>query len=290
MISIRFAKRNIRRSPFQALAASMAMFSAFFALLTFLLIAGGSQAVLKYYESKPQVIAFFKDGTKMQDITAIQNALEKTDKIASTKYISKDEAFQIYRNLTKDKPELVEAVTANTLPQSLEVSTKTPEDLGPIADILKKEPVVDDVVLPRDLVQNITSGARFIRIVGATLVGYLILFATLQVLMIISFKIRLKRDEIEIMRLLGASPGFIRKPFLLEGIFYGVVGAISSWIAVYSLIWFFEPFIKNFFLGEVQLLPINPLFMLAILGIEIIVAAIVGSLGAYGAVRRYLHV
>jgi|SRR3989344_1010562 len=290
MISIRFAKRNIRRSPFQALAASMAMFSAFFALLTFFLIAAGSQVILRYYESKPQVIAFFKDGTTQSDVTAIQNALNETGKISSTKYISKDEALVMYHQLTKDKPELAEAVTANILPASLEVSTKTPENLSGVADILRTEPVVDDVILPQDLVQNITSGTKIIRIVGISVVAYLILFATLQVLMIISFKIRLKRDEIEIMRLLGATPGFIRMPFMLEGMFYGITGAISSWAAVYGLIWFLEPFIKTFFLGDVQLLPVNPLYMLSVLGVEILVATIIGSIGAYGAVKRYLHV
>lgn len=290
MISIRFAKRNIRRSPFQALAASMAMFSAFFALLIFLLLAAGSQTTLKFYESKPQVIAFFKDGTTQNDVTAIQNALDQTNKIKSTKYVSKEEALQIYHKLSKDKPDLVEAVTANILPASLEVSTQSPEDLSMIAEMLKKEPVVDDVVLPQDVVKNITSGARLIRLVGGTVVIYLILFATLQVLMIISFKIRLKRQEIEIMRLLGASPGFIRTPFILEGIFYGLVGALIAWVAVYILLWFFEPFARNFFQGEMQLLPVSPLFMAGLLGSEAIVAIIVGGLGAYGAVRRYLRI
>lgn len=286
---IKFAKRNIRRSPFQALAASMAMFSALFALLVFFLLATASQLILQYYEGKPQVIAFFKDGTTDKDIDAIQNALKNDPRIANMKYVTKEEALQIYRSANENEPLLNELVTANILPSSLEVSTKSPEDLDYVAQILEKEPVVDSIVFPKDVITTITSGAKLIRGVGSAVVGYLIIFAILQILMIISFKIRLRRDEIEIMKLLGASSAFIRNPFLIEGIFYGLVGAFISWILVYILIWYFEPFIQ-FFLGEIQILPINPLFMLALLGSEVLLAVAIGALGSALAVRRYLRI
>ncbi len=79
--SFEYAKRNIRRAPFQAIAASMVMFLTFFALLTFLILALGSETSLKYFESKPQVIAFFKEGTTSQDVDIIQNALKTEKKI-----------------------------------------------------------------------------------------------------------------------------------------------------------------------------------------------------------------
>lgn len=289
MYYLKFTKRNIQRSPFQALAASMAMFSALFALLVFFLLATASQLILQYYEGKPQVIAFFKDGTTDKDINAIQNALKNDPRIANMKYVTKEEALQIYRSANENEPLLNELVTANILPSSLEVSTKSPEDLDYVAQILEKEPVVDSIVFPKDVITTITSGAKLIRGVGSAVVGYLIIFAILQILMIISFKIRLRRDEIEIMKLLGASSAFIRNPFLIEGIFYGLVGALSSWILVYILIWYFEPFIQ-FFLGEIQILPINPLFMLALLGSEVLLAVVIGALGSAFAVRRYLRI
>lgn len=289
MTSIRFAKRNIRRSPFQAIAASMVMFLTFFALITFLLLAFGSQSILKYYESKPQVIAFFKDGTTPEDVTAIQNALLREGRVTKTEFVSKEEALKIYRERNKNDPTLLELVTANILPASLEISTANPEDLQPIAEILKKEPVVQEVVLPEDVISSLTSATKIIRIVGGSAVAFLILFSTLVVLMVIGFKIRLKREEIEIMRLLGASSSFIRAPFILEGIFYGLIGATFAWVLVYGLLWYFTPFLQEY-LGEVRLLPVSPLFMLALLGSQLIVAIIVGTLGSFGAVRRYLKV
>ncbi len=287
--SLLYAKRNIRRTPFQAIAASMVMFLTFFALLTFLILALGSQASLRYFESKPQVIAFFKEGTTSQDVDAIQNALKGESRVVGTKYVSKEQALQIYRDKNKSDPALLELVTANILPASLEISTQNPEDLAGVADILKREPVVSEVIVPEDVVATLTSLTRIIRIVGGATVGFLMLFSTLIIIMIIGFKIRLRRSEIEIMRLLGASPSFIRNPFILEGMFYGVAGAILSWVVSYGLLWYFTPFLQVY-LGEVKLLPINPMIMLILLGASLILAVVVGGLGSMAAVRRYLKI
>lgn len=286
---LQFTQRNIRRTPFQALAASMVMFLTFLALHSFIILAAGSQIALRHFESKPQVIAFFKEGTDPEDVTAIQNALKQEPKITTTKFVSKEEALEIYRERNKKDPALLELVTANILPASLEISTQSPDDLQGIAEILKKEPVISEVIVPEDVVATLTSVTRIIRIIGGSTVGFLLLFATLVIVMIIGFKIRLKRTEIEIMRLLGASPSFIRNPFIMEGIFYGIIGAFGSWVISYALLWYFTPFLQTY-LGDVQLLPVNPLFMLALLGSSLILAFIVGGLGSISAVRRYLKV
>lgn len=287
--SFTFARRNLRRTPIQAIAASMVMFLTFLALLIFMLVGAGSEAALKYFESKPQVIAFFKDGTTDTDVKSIENALAQEPMVTKTKYISKEEALKIYQEKNKNDPALLELVTANILPASLEISTGNPRELDPVAAILKKEPAVSEVIVPEDVVSTLTSVTTIIRIIGLSIVGFLMIFATLVIVMIIGFKIRLKRNEIEIMRLLGASPSFIRNPFLLEGIFYGVTGAFLAWAVVYTVLWYFTPFLQGY-LGEVKLLPVNPLFMLAILGAALLAACIIGALGSFSAVRRYLKI
>ncbi len=287
MISLRYARRNIRRTPYQALIALMVMFLTFLVLSLFLVLAYSSQRILKYYESKPQAIAFFKDTTNPEDVMAIKNALSATGKISSLKFVSKEEALQIYRTRNKNNPTLLELVTANILPSSLEISASNPQDLGSIAEILKLEPVVDEVVYPKDVVDQLSKATSVVRWVGGVAVGFLIAFATLIILMVIGFKIRLRRSEIEITRLLGATNWFIRAPFLLEGMFYGVAGATVAWISTYTIIWYFTPFLENS-MGEINLLPISPLLMLALLGIELLVALIIGVVASYGAVRRHL--
>lgn len=287
--AIQFTKRNIRRTPFQAIAASMVMFLTFLALQTFVILAAGSQSALRYFESKPQVIAFFKEGTTPQDVQAIENALQQESVVTKTKFVSKENALQIYKERNKNDPMLLELVTASILPASLEISTQTPQDLESIAQILKKEPVVSEVIVPEDVVTTLTSITGIIRVVGGATVGFLMVFTTLVIVMIIGFKIRLRRNEIEILRLLGASSSFVRNPFILEGLFYGLAGATLAWIVSYGLLWYFTPFLQGY-LGELQLLPVNPLFMLILLGGNLILACIVGGLGSFLAVRRYLKI
>ena len=290
MIFIEFVKRNIRRTPYQALAASMVMFLTFLTLSSFSILALGSQQILRFYESKPQAIAFFKDGTTETDIQAIQNALSQTGKITQFKYVSKEEALEIYRERNKSNPTLLELVTANILPASLEISTQTPDDLKPIAEIVKREPVVEEVVFPEDVVASLTQATGLIRVVGGAVVGFLVTFSTLIIIMIIGFKIRVKREEIETMKLLGASALFIRMPYLLEGIVYASIGALLGWLVSVLITWYFEPLLQNN-LGEVaqSILPLSPILMLGLLMVELFVAVLVGGLGSLAAVRRYLH-
>src|SRR3989344_8394570 len=147
-----YVGKNIRRTPYQALAASMIMFLTFLTLQLFLVIALGSQQILQYYESKPQVIAFFKDSTTQNDIDAIKRALSETGRVKELTFVSKDDALQIYRDFNSGDPILLELVTASMLPASLEVSTNSLVDLSYIGEILGKEPVVQEVAFPKDLV------------------------------------------------------------------------------------------------------------------------------------------
>jgi cell division transport system permease protein len=282
-----YVGKNIRRTPYQAMAATMIMFLTFLTLLLFILIALGSQQILRYYESKPQAIAFFKDNATGDDVRAIEAALKQTGRVKDLRYVSKEEALQIYRDRNKDNPTLLELVTANILPASLEISTVTPADLSVVAEILGQEPVVEEVVVPEDVIQTLTKATGIIRWVGGVSVGFLVGFSILVILMIIGFKIRIKRNEIEIMRLLGASTWFVRAPFIWEGITYAVVGATAAWIATYAITWYFTPFLQPS-LAEIDLLPVSPLIMVELLGVALIFAFIIGFVGSFSAVRRYL--
>lgn len=282
-----YVGKNIRRTPYQALAATMIMFLTFLTLQLFLLIALGSQVILQHYESKPQVIAFFKDSTTQNDVDAIKKALNETGRVKELTFVSKEDALQIYRDFNSGDPILLELVTSSMLPASLEVSTTSLSDLSYVGEILSKEPVVQEVAFPKDLVQNVLAGTALIRWVGGILVAFLILFSILIILMIIGFKIRIKRNEIEIMRLLGASTWFVRAPFLWEGMTYALVGAGTAWIFSYAALWYFTPFLQRY-LYEVTLLPVSPIIMLELLSVALVSAIVIGFIGSFSAVRRYL--
>ena len=277
----------MRRSPYQALAATLIMFLTFFLATVFVLTAGGFQVVLRYFETRPQVTAFLKDETTLEQVDTIKARLAQTGKVKEVKYISKEEALVIYREQNKNDPLLLEMVTANILPASLEVATKDIAFLPEVAQILKSEPGVEEVVFQEDVVKALHNWTSTLRKIGIGLIGALGLVSLLIILVIIGMKITLRKEEIEILQLIGASPWYIRAPFVFEGMFYGIVGAITAWGISYLLLLYATPFIVKFLSG-IPILPVPILFMLSLLGIEILSGIVIGSLGSLLAVRRYL--
>jgi len=278
---------HMRRTPYQALAAILIMFLTFFITTVFILTAGGFQTILRYFETRPQVTAFLKDETTSAQIDTLKAKLAQTGKVRETKYISKEEALNIYREQNKNDPLLLEMVTANILPASLEVSTNNLPHLNEVAQILRAEPTIEEVVFQEDVVNALQQWTLNIRRVGISLIGVFGLVSLLMILVIIGMKITLRKEEIDILQLLGASRWYIRAPFLLEGMFYGAVGAFMAWGITYLLLLYLTSYIIGFFQG-IDLLPVSPFFMLTVLGIEISSGIVIGSLGSLLAVKRYL--
>ena len=106
---------------------------------------------------------------------------------------------------------------------------------------------------------------------------------------IISIKISQRREEIEIMRLIGATNWYISTPYVYEGIFYGIVGTVIGWSVTIAALFYYTPaIVASDFLKGIPLLPANPLFLLALLGAELIIAMFLGIFSSLFAVSRYL--
>ena len=279
--------RNIRRSPYQAFAAILIMMLTFLTVSVFAFLIGGSSQIINYFESKPQVTAFFKNEAKQSDINALENNLQSSGKIASIKFVSKDEALKIYKEQNKNDPLLLDLVTADILPASLEISTTKIEDLSTISDTLKNSSIVQEVVFQKDVVSTLTDWTSALRRIGAALIVILSLVSIFIMVTIIGIKISQKKEDIEIMRLIGATNWYIRWPFVFEGMFYGVIGAILGWIVASIALWYSTPFLETFLKG-IPVLPVSPVVLLELLGVELILAALLGAFSSYLAVLRYL--
>ena len=288
--SFKVALRQIRRTPYQALAAVMIMVSTFFVISVFCLVSLGSYKILKFFEAAPQVIAFFERGEDLDQsqINQIKNQLEVTGKLASFKYVSTHEAEAIYREKNKDDPLLLELVNYKILPPSIEISAINLDDLVELKNILEKQPGVQDIAFYEDIVSSLSAWIKNIRWVGMGIIGYLLFQSVLLIIIIIGMKIQSKKEEIEILKLIGATGSFIRKPFMIEGIFYGVVGAFIAWVLTYVLLLYSTPILVTW-LADINILPVDPLVMLTLLGGEVLGGMIIGGLGSFFAVHRFLR-
>jgi len=287
MKTIKTTWKQIRRTPYQALTAVFIMMLTFLSISVFSFIVFGSSIVIKYFESKPQVTAFFKDEAKQENINQLENSLEQTGKISHMRFVSKKEALQIYKEQNKADPLLLDLVTADILPASLEISTSKIDDLGAVSDALKGSPYVSEVVYQKDIVATLSHWTNAIRIIGTSIIIVLTLVSIFIMMMVIGFKVSQKRDEIEIMRLLSATNWYIRWPFMLEGIFYGIVGTLVGWLFASIGLLYATPYLQSFLKG-IPLLPVSPLFLLLLLLAELLIAIALGVLASFLAVLRYL--
>ena len=279
--------RNVRRSPYQALAAILIMSLTFLIVSFFIFVLFGSARVIDYFESKPQVAAFFKDEARQAEIDALKLAMESDEKVASVRFVSKQDALKIYREQNKNDPLLLDLVTADILPASLEISTVDIEDLSEVSVKLKSSPIVGEVIFQKDIVATLSAWTNALRKIGIAAIIVLSLVSIFIMMTIIGIKISQKKEDIEIMRLIGASNWYIRWPFMMEGILYGLTGALVGFVVSIGILWYASPFLSSFLRG-IPIFPLSPVFILAMLGFEFLLAIFLGTFSSYIAVLRYL--
>ncbi|MBI2032581.1 MAG: FtsX-like permease family protein [Candidatus Levybacteria bacterium] len=246
-----------------------------------------SSKIISYFESRPQVTVFFRDEATDPQIDKIKKDVIATGKVSDVKFVSKQEALEIYKEQNKDDPLLLDLVTAEILPSSLEISTVELEDLSQISAMFKDSPIVQEVIFQKDVVSTLTSWTSALRKLGLAVIVLLSFVSVFIMITIIGIKISQKRADIEIMRLIGANNWYIRWPFIFEGVFYGVIGALVGWMISVGTLLYVTPTLSSFLRG-IPLFPISPVLLIALLGIEIFLAMLLGVFSSYLAVLRYL--
>ncbi|KKQ75105.1 MAG: hypothetical protein US96_C0017G0011 [Candidatus Woesebacteria bacterium GW2011_GWB1_38_5b] len=288
MKTLRTARRNIRRSPYQAIAAVFIMTLTFLAFSIFAFIIFGSSRIVDYFESKPQVTAFFRDEAAKGDIDKLKSSFEQSEFISEVKFVSKEQALEIYRQQNKDDPLLLDLVTAEILPASLEISTFNIEDLNLVSETLNKSAIVEEVVFQRDVIATLTSWTTAVRAIGIFTVSILATISIFIMVTIIGIKVSQKKQDIETMRLIGAGNWYIRWPFIIEGVFYGVLGAIIGFLLSLGILFWTTPYLSSFLRG-IPVLPLSFIFIGILFMLEVILAILLGAFSSYVAVLRYLR-
>lgn len=239
---------HIRRSPFQSLTAIATMTLSFFALSTFAIVSNGMNTLLNYFETKPEITIFLKDGLDKATIENLQTEISNYSSIKEIKFISKEKALAIYKEQNKNSPLLTEMVTASILPASFEISVSDVKVLEQISqNFSAKKDQVDEIIYQKDIISSILSWTSIIRKIGIITVSVFSIITFLVVLVIIGMKITNRKEEINISRLLGASKNYVKAPFLLEGTAYGLIGGFMGPLISFTLISIYRIQINQFF-------------------------------------------
>jgi len=256
---------------------------------TLALFAFGAGSIIDYYESRALVTAFFKDAASEEQILSIKKDLEAREGVIEVVYTSKDEAFALYSEQFKDRPELLENIPTNILPASLDVRTDNLDDLPGIAQYFEGNDLVEEVAFYQDVVERFKNLVNVARVALLSLVLVFSAISTAVVLITIGLIIHSMEEEIEIMGILGANSQYIKWPFIVQGGIYGLVAALVSGGILTLAIPLVFPYIRGFF-SNVPLPDPSILFQTGLFAAEAAAGILIGALGSWLAANRYLKV
>jgi len=198
----------------------------------YLLMTHNLQGVFETWKTQVRVTIYLRDGFPEEDILTFQDRLSSLSEVHSVTYTSKDKALEEFGVMLGDDRFLIEGLDRNPLPSSLRITPKDPyRNLDGVKIILNSigdDPLVQDIQYGQDWLDRLD---RLFKVLdfGAMVLG---LTLSLAAVFIISNTIKItvmaRKDELEIMRYVGATEGFIRLPFLVEGVIQGMAGAILS--------------------------------------------------------------
>jgi cell division transport system permease protein len=231
LFSIRRAWQGFWRNAVMSLAATVTMTLMLLMLAGLVIGISGMDAGLRFVEQKVEVQAFIADGTPQARIDALIAQVRALPEVAEVDYVDKQQALAEWRQQLRaqGKPDYSSETGTNPIPASIRVKLRDPHVYGNVVQTLQSaQGVVTDVLETQHVVDALLSVTSFLRTAGAVvlvLVGVTVLFIVVNT---IRLAVVARAEEIEIMRLVGASDAFIRWPFIFEGLLVGLLGAVLT--------------------------------------------------------------
>jgi cell division transport system permease protein len=226
--------QSIRRNPLVVASAIVAV------LVTLVLVFGA--IVLRWsidqdigrWDDNVRVIAFLSDELSVEEVTALQNEVAGWESVEDVAYFSKAQALEEFREMFADQPSLIEVVEEDpsTLPASLRIKPTEAADYSEIRNQLAVVPGVREVSAADEAIDALVTRSNRLQTFAVSIFLVLGTAAVVLIANTIRMAVYARREEIGIMRLVGAGNWFVRVPFLLEGFFEGVVGALLAVLVV----------------------------------------------------------
>ena len=284
----REALLSFRRSTLMSMAAILSTTTILLIVGIFLLISVNLNLFLENLESQLEIVVYLEDDISQAEINNLKSNITSIDETKEVKFVSKEEAYQnLLKNLGEQK-DILSAIEKNPLPASFEIQVKDPKMIEQIANQITKFKKVEEVEYGRETAERLLNFTYIFRIAGM-LVLFLLVFASILIISnIIKITVYARRNEIEIMSLVGATAWFVKWPFIIEGFLQGFISSVLSTIILYNFYFFAVnkvhqaiPFLP-LVIDNVDLLPMG----LAI----VLLGSFVGILGSMFSVGKYLNV
>ncbi|PIT97285.1 hypothetical protein COT77_02370 [Candidatus Berkelbacteria bacterium CG10_big_fil_rev_8_21_14_0_10_41_12] len=295
--AIKIALANFSRNSMLAITAIFIMTLAILTVSIFMLLSFSTNEAAQKLKDKIDITVNFKDEASEALIQQLKNELSTRENFKSIHYISKEEALKNFQSRVNVKKEIKDIVNPadNPLPRGLQIGAVDFSQFDFVSAVIKKPqyaPYIDSSSYEdnKQLIQNVNTITKFIKKFGLVLSIMFVLISVLVVYNTVRLTIIFRSNEMEIMRLVGASTFFARAPFLLEGFMYGFFALIFSQLIIFisiklltsfgsvtifsSLLTLIEPiYAKNFWL---------------LLVVQLIVGTVIGVGSSWLSIRKFV--
>ena len=287
LFSIRRAWQGFWRNALMSLAATLTMVLMLLLLAGFFVLQNVLLASLSYVEQKVEVVAYLQNTATQDQVDGLVAKVTAMPQVASVEFISRDQALANFRaqQQAQGRVDITGSLDTNPLYASLNVKLKDPSRLDTVASAMRDDPIVRSVINIQALVDRVLSVTSVVRTAGVAIlaiVGLIVLFIIVNT---IRLAVVARAEEIEIMRLVGASDAFIRWPFVFEGALVGMFGAAITLALLAVAAQPLSQAVVGFFnILPLELGPVARDTAVLVLGTGVGV----GVLGAWVSVRTYL--
>lgn len=293
--SIKQGIKNIFRNKMFSLASIATMAACIFMFGLFYIIIANFNSTVRSVEEGVSVTVFFDKGLKEDDINRIGDLIRAREEVGKIEFISAKEAWEDYKKVYfQGREELAQGFTDNPLANSAhyQVYLKDVEKQNELVKYLESISGVRDV---KDSAQVANTLTDFNKLLGYVSFGMILILLCVAVFLIsntVTVGISVRREEIGIMKLIGATDFLVRAPFVVEGILIGLVGAAIPLVVLYFMYQKIIIYIANKFnfIGSmIAFVPVESVFH-TMVPVGVILGVGIGLLGSVITVRKHLHV
>ena len=287
------AVTNIRQNVFVNVVTIGTITLALLIVSLFMLIFVNLESAAENWSERVQVTVYFDKELTAQDQSVFRQKISALSGVSRVSYVTRDEALKRFKSRLRGQETLLEGVRPEILPTSFEIALKRSfRDTASVENFvitLKRIPGITEVQYGEEWVRRFNSFLNFIRLLGVLLGGFLVIAVIFIVSNTIKLTIYSRRDELEVMALVGATRFFIKAPFLLEGLIQGTVGSVLSVVLLFGL---YEGFLHN----AGSFLTFNPatsglsFLPLEYIGGLLLAGAVLGFIGSLTSLKRFINV
>ena len=209
-----------------------------FVLGAFLTVASALSSLVTRWTETVQVIVYLDDDVEPRVLASLENRLREDPAVGSLELVSREQALARFRSMFRDLSSLPEDLGENPFPASLELTLKpslqAPANVERLAKAFTGVPGVREIQYDLLWIERLSTGIRLVRVVGAFLGGILVLAAVFTISNVIRLTIYAREDELDIMRLVGATRAYVKGPFVTEGVIQGGLGGLVATLLLWT--------------------------------------------------------